>query len=283
MPASNTVPGGFDPNFDDTTWVEGWASIPVALIPPGVHPSGYRVERRILHDAEIFGRPYRLSAPFDCRLLYDPDGRLWMSNTPQEHIMMVNNASQSWGHVLVGGLGLGLYPQYAANEAIGAATHLTVIEASAVVREIVEPTLAAALDIPLEVQTGRVEDFLSSPAAQRYDTIFLDTWDTLDAAYLPAINTLRDRALHCLSPGGRVLLWGYGWMVRLFEDACNQMLAVSPSERRTWLLAQGQRSPQAVGLLLPVIDHFEEHVFITRIELTEALAWCRQHIVHVSE
>ncbi len=282
MPAKYIPPGGFDLDFDDTAWVKGWASVPVALIPPGLHPSGYRVERRILHEAEIFGRPYRLSAPFDCRLLFDPAGRLWMSNTPQEHIMMVNNAMRSWGHVLVGGLGLGLYPQYAAAGGVGGASRLTVIEASAVVRDIVEPTLSAALDIPLDVHTGSVEDTLTGPVTQRYDTIFLDTWDTLDAASLPAINALRDLALRHLSPGGRVLLWGYRWMVRLFEDACRQALAVMPPERRVWLLAQGQPSRQAVDLLLPVIDHFEGQVFTSGADLAGALDWCRQYIVRVT-
>ncbi len=33
--------------------------------------------------------------------------------------MMANNARRSWGRVLVGGLGLGLYPQYAAYGMLG--------------------------------------------------------------------------------------------------------------------------------------------------------------------
>lgn len=276
MPAP---PGGFDPDFDDTTWVEEWASVPVALIPPGLHPSGYRVERQWLHEADVFGRPYRLSTPFDCRLLFDPDGRLWMSNTPQEHIMMINNASRSRGHVLVGGLGLGLYPQYAAAGAVGAATRFTVIEASPVVRAIVEPTLSMALDVPLDVHTGSIEDHLAGPVTTRYDTIFLDTWDTLDAAYLPAINALRDQALHHLSPGGSVLLWGYRWMVRLFEAACRPLLAVAPAQRRAWLVREAQ-SPHAVDLLLPVVDHFEGRRIEQADDLAAALTWCGEYVVH---
>ena len=105
---------GFDPDFDDTAWTDEWAHVPIAEVPPGTYSDGSRVVRRVLHDAEVFGRPYRLAAPLDCRFLYDPRGSLWMSTTPQERIMMYNNGRRSRGHVLVGGLGLGLYPQYAA-------------------------------------------------------------------------------------------------------------------------------------------------------------------------
>jgi hypothetical protein len=269
---------GFDPEFDDTEWTDGWLYVPIASVPPGVHPGGYRVERRALEQVEVFGRPYRLAVPLDCRFLFDPEGKLWMSDTPQERIMMYNNGRRSRGHVLVGGLGLGLYPQYAVAGAVGQATRFAVIERSPVVRDIVEPTLSVALGVPLQVMTGDVEAYLSGPVTTRYDTIFLDTWETLDAAHLPKINRLRDLALHHLTPAGRVLLWGYRWMVRLFEDACRQLLEVAPAERRSWLAAQVEASPQAVALLEPVADHFEGQA----VEGEEsALAWCRHFIVRL--
>ena len=172
------------PILTTTQWTDAWLRIPLALPPVTTHTSGYRIERQLLEQVEIFGRPYRLSAPFDCRLLFDPAGRLWMSNTPQEHIMMYNNAAHSWGHVLVGGLGLGLYPQYALAGVAGQATGFTIIERSPIVRELVEPVLRAALDVPLEVRTAGIEEYLASSTGERFDTIFLDTWDTLDAARL---------------------------------------------------------------------------------------------------
>ncbi len=265
----------FDPAFDDTAWTDAWARIPLALVPVGRHASGYRVERAVLHDAEVFGQRYRLSAPFEARLLFAPDGTLWMSNTPQEHMMMYNNARRTRGHVLVGGLGLGVYPQYAAHGAAGDATRFTIVEQSAAVRAIVAPTLHAALNVPLDVHLGSVEAWLGAPVRRRYDTIFLDTWDTLDAANLPAINRLRDMALEHLAPGGTVLLWGYRWMVRLFEDACRQLLRVPPKERRAWLAAQQETSPRAVPLLAPVVEHFAVR---PPAHLKEALGWCRAYI-----
>jgi hypothetical protein len=190
--------------------------------------------------------------------------------------MMANNGSRSRGHVLVGGLGLGLYPQCAVLGAAGEGTRFTVIEHSSIVRAIVEPTLSVALDVPLEVQTGDVEAYLSSPVAARYDTIFLDTWETISAVHLPRINRLRDLALRHLAPGGRVLLWGYRWMVRLFEDACRQVLAIAPERRSFWLTAQAQASAQAIALVMPIVDHFQGQ---TIDDLDSALAWCRRYIV----
>ena len=265
-------------DFDDTQWTTGWLHVPVAQVPPGVHPGGYRVERRMLHHAEVFGRSYRLAAPLDCRLLFDPEGRLWMSDTPQERIMMYNNARRSRGHALVGGLGLGLYPQYAVTGAAGRVTRFTVIEHSPVVRAIVEPTLSVALPVPLEIVTGDAAELLSGLVTTRYDTIFLDTWDTLDAVHLLTINRLRDLALRHLAPGGQVLLWGYRWMVRLFEAACRQLLEVDPTRRRSWLAVQASASPQAVALLTPVLDHFEGQ---TVRDMASALLWCQRYIVQL--
>lgn len=270
------APAGFDPDFDDSEWNEGWRAVPIAPIPPGAHPSGYRIERRLLREVEIFGRRYRLSEPFDCRLLFDREGRLWMSSTPQEHIMMYNNGRRSCGHVLVGGLGLGLYPQYAVTGAAGEATRFTVVERDPAVRDMVAPTLSAALSAPLDVRVGDIEATLAGPVADRYDTIFLDTWDTLDANHLPYINRLRALALRHLAPGGRVLLWGYQWMVRLFETACRQALQVPPAQRRSWLATSAGAPPQAISLLTPVVDHFEGQVVE---DLDAALAWCRRFIV----
>jgi hypothetical protein len=199
-----------------------------------------------------------------------------MSDTPQERMMMYNNGSQSLGRVLVGGLGLGLYPQFAAVGAAGEAVDFTVIESSQVVRDIVEPTLSAALQAPLEVHIGDIEEFLKGTATTRYDTIFLDTWDTLDAVHLPRINRLRDLAVGHLASKGQVLLWGYRWMVRLFEDACRQLLKIAPDQREEWLTGQAAASQEALNLLMPVVEHFESQPVT---DMNQSMAWCRQHIV----
>ena len=270
---------GFDPDFDDTQWTDDWATIPIAEVPPGTYDDGYRIERRVLEVAEVFGQPFRLAIPLDCRFLYDPEGRMWMSTTPQERIMMYNNGRRSRGHVLVGGLGLGLYPQYAALGAAGDATQFTAIEQSPAVRAMVEPTIRAALSVPLEVRTADVESVLRGPVSERYDTVFLDTWETLDAALLPQVNHFRDQALRHLAPGGEVLLWGYGWMVRLFEDACRLLLAQPPGQRRSWLAQRMGGAAATIALLTPVLARFEGQ-FVD--DFVSALAWCRQYATSLS-
>jgi hypothetical protein len=281
MTDTSPSPAPFDPAFDDTEWTTDWLQTPIALPPPGLHASGYRVVQTTMRQAEVFGRPFRLTTPFDCRALLDPDGRLWMSTTPQEHIMMYNNARRSAGHVLVGGLGLGLYPQYAEAGHVhsgrgGTATRFTIIESSAAVQAIMEPFLAQVLRAPFTVQQGDIAAYLAGPTDALYDTIFLDTWDTLDAAELPGINRLRDLAVRHLAPGGRILLWGYRWMVRLFEEACVQLLSVPPLRRRPWLIAQAEASPRAVELLMPVVTDFRGQVIE---DMETALDWCREYII----
>jgi len=273
MAVAGPIPSGFDPAFDDRAWTDDWLRLPIAPVPPGTHPGGYRVERHLPNTIPIFDRVYRTSAPLDCRLLFDAENRLWMSDTPQERIMMINNGRRSRGHVLIGGLGLGLYPQYAAAGSAGEATRFTVIERSEIVCEIVAPTLGAALNTPMAIDLRDIGEFLSEPAAQQFDTIFLDTWETIDAAHLPEINTLRDQALRHLAPDGRLLLWGYGWMLELFENACRQLLALPPEARHGALHAQAGNSPRAVPLLMPVVEHFARH---PATNLAAALAWCRR-------
>jgi len=270
---------GFDPDFDDTQWTSDWVHIPIAEVPPGIYGDGYRIERRVLEVAEVFGQPFRLAIPLDCRFLYDPKDRMWMSTTPQERIMMYNNGLRSRGHVLVGGLGLGLYPQYAALGAAGEATRFTAIEQSSAIRAMVEPTLRTALSVPLEVRTGNVEATLCGSVSERYDTVFLDTWEALDAALLPQINYLRNQALRHLAPGGEVLLWGYGWMVRLFEDACKLLLAQPLEFRPEWLAERSGGAAKTVALLTPVLEHFE-HRSVENLD--RALVWCRQYVTTLS-
>ncbi|MCW5854126.1 MAG: hypothetical protein KIT87_28925, partial [Anaerolineae bacterium] len=100
--------------------------------------------------------------------------------------------------------------------------------------------------------------------------------DTLDAAHLPWINQLRDLALRHLAPEGRLLLWGYRWMTRLFEAACLALLRVPTDQRAAWLAGQ---PPAAQTLLQPVAAHFP-----TLTEPTaEALAWCQEYIVQQTD
>ncbi len=69
-------------------------------------------------------------------------------------------------------------------------------------------------------------------------------------------------------------------MVRLFEDACRQLLAVAPDDRPAWLAAWTSTCPQA-ELLAPVAAHFAGQE-MDAAAIDDALAWCRTHIMHLS-
>lgn len=268
----------FDPTFDDCDWTDAWTRAPVIQLVPGRY-DGFTVETWRIDEADVCGQRVHLSHPLDVRGLILPDGQLWMSDVPQERLMMFNNAQASWGRVLVGGLGIGLYPQYAAPRV----RELVIVERSEPLAEVVGPVVQAAADannVPLTIHTADVEDLLRAEPADLYDTIFLDTWATLDAAYLPHVNTLRDLALNHLAPGGHVLLWGYRWMLRLFEAACERVLAVEPAERSNWLHTMTRQRPAVWHLLLPVLRHFEGQPVE---DMDAALDWCRDYAAHVTE
>jgi hypothetical protein len=267
---------GFDPDFDDAIWTLDWLTVPVVQVPVGDYDGGYRVTREYVADVTVFGRPYHLDPPLDVRGLFDPNGTLWMSDTPQERMMMYNNAHRSGGRVLVGGAGLGLYPQY-----VRGATAITIVERSPIVTRLVAPMLKEALEprgVDLRFVLGDVETYLQQSEPGGYDTIFLDTWERLDAALLPRINRFRDGAMRHLAPGGRVLLWGYRWMVRLFEEASATLLMMPPGERESYLAAQVGTAPLAAAVLQPVAQAFRGQV-VQRWELDAAVAECREWIL----
>ncbi|HEC23832.1 MAG TPA: class I SAM-dependent methyltransferase [Chloroflexi bacterium] len=269
---------GFDPDFDDCRWTDAWTRVPIIQVLPGVYET-FSVKSWRMTEADVCGRRITLSPPLEVRGLVTRDGTLWMSDVPQERLMMYNNAQASDGRVLVGGLGLGLYPQYA----LPRVESLLIIERDDAIRRLVEPIVqvaAGAHRASLDVRVGDVEEFLSGEGGPRYDTIFLDIWHTLDAASLPALNRLRDLAIRHLAPGGRVLLWGYRWMVRLFEQACEQLLSMPPAEREDWLEAATEGRPMARRLMRPVLARFSD---LPGPEWESALRWCREYVVTIRD
>ena len=270
---------GFDPHFDDLEWTLDWASIPVIQPVPGDYGS-FNITAWGMDQAQIGNREFRLDTTLAVRGLVTDDGTLWMSDVPQERLMMYNNARQSRGRVLVGGLGLGLYAQYA----LPYVDSLTIVEADSVILNVISPLVriaAQAANVPVSTRRGDIADFLSAPPPEdRYDTIFLDTWDTIDAAILPQVNALRDMAIKHLAPGGQVLLWGYGWMLTLFEVACRALLIPKPEVRLEWLVNTTASRPDVRKLLTPVLDHFAGQVIE---DMDAALDWCRAYAIRVVE
>ena len=90
----------------------------------------------------------------------------------------------------------------------------------------------------------------------------------------------RNLALKLLAPDGRILLWGYKWMLRLFEDGCKELLAVNNTDRKNWLAMQRKQSPKAVQLLEPIEKHFRDKEIR---DIDGALQWCRNFIVEYTD
>lgn len=268
----------FDPTFDDCTWTEGWARVPIIQPIPGEYDQ-FSVRSWRIDSADVCGRRIALNQELEVRGLILGDGRLWMSDVPQERLMMFNNAQASRGRVLVGGLGLGLYAQCA----LSTVDALWIVERNAPLIALVEPLVRIAADshdVPFEVLYADVVEMLRGEPATLYDTIFLDTWDTLDAALLPRVNALRNLAVRHLAPGGRILLWGYAWMLRLFQQACERLLRIDPEERTAWLRVMTRQRPAVWRMLLPVAEHFAGQPADT---LAGALRWCRSYALDVAE
>lgn len=265
----------FDPDFDDCTWTDAWTHIPIIQVNPGVYDS-FVVKSWQMSEADICDRRVALSPPLEVRGLITSDGTLWMSDVPQERLMMFNNAQASSGRVLVGGLGLGLYPQYVMPHAHS----ITIIEENPAICRVVEPVVRIAADshnVPFQIEIVGIYQKLSTPPAMLYDTIFLDTWNTLDAAHLPFINRLRHLAALHLASNGRIFLWGYGWMLHLFQDACRRLLEVPPADRIRWLEILTRQRGNVQRMLLPIVERFDGQEIE---DFDEALGWCREFAIN---
>lgn len=268
----------FDPTFNDCGWTDGWLNVPIVQVVPGNYPS-FTIGQERITEAEVCGQQVVLNRPLDVRILTTNDGTLWMSDVPQERVMMYNNAQESSGRTLVGGLGLGLYPQYA----LPHVDSLTIIEQNTDIIDVVGSVVQIAADAhakPVEIKQASIEEFLSQASDEPYDTIFLDTWDVLDAAHLPRINHLRDLALKHVKPEGKLLLWGYVWMLKLFSTAVELMYQQPIHERRDWLTQATADRPDVHALLLPVLEYGSGHLDASQ---TDIRLWSLNYIINRTE
>jgi hypothetical protein len=144
--------------------------------------------------------------------------KAWMSDTLQERCMMFAAAKQASGNVLVGGLGLAVYPQliFQLKRPVNS---ITIIESSAEVIELLQKgwidKLDAATKDRIRIIQTTIESYLQTTTEQ-FDTIYLDTWEDADSRYLPFINYLVQLALPKCSLTGKIQCWGYALMVDTF-------------------------------------------------------------------
>lgn len=237
----------FDAEFDDRQYDQSVLTIPIQL-PVQTAGSKFRIEKKRGTTFEIFNMRYVTPDDVEVSLLYDLDDCLWMSDTPQERMMMYANAKQAKGKTLIGGLGLGIYPQYAQFGAAGNASSFVIVERDQDVIQLIKPILERTLKVPFVIVNETIEGFLDS-TKEKFDEIFIDTWETLEPKTLPLVNHVKEKALLRLSWGGMIHLWGYKWISEMYNDACMRYLHVQKDERVKVLNTLGNIDERSARLL----------------------------------
>ena len=155
--------------------------------------------------------------------------------------MMWEAAKRCSGDVLCGGLGMGIFPQFALSLPQVRSVHI--VEMDAAVISLIESTwenLPWLRRADCRVSCSSIEDFLQT-TGETFDTIYIDTWDALTYNYLPHVNFLKELAGKKLRPGGEILLWGYDLMVRLALEQARHVL-----QRRAYFL---DADPEQLAIL----------------------------------
>ncbi len=140
--------------------------------------------------------------------------RAWMSDSAMERSMMYHPALLARGDVLIGGLGLAIYPQFVLHLA-RPVTSLTIVDNSPEILQYVGEPWVKSLGRdapPVVLVEDTIESYLSS-SQRTFDTIYLDTWGDLHWRLLAAINHLIWLSRARLREGGQIQAWGF-WHLR---------------------------------------------------------------------
>jgi hypothetical protein len=199
----------FDPAFrddvlDDDVWRR--AMIHIALPAPGRY-GALRVQQEVTLSVPLYRQHLTFPDPVPWTRLYEGN-TLWMSDTPQERLMMAAGTAGMYGHVLVAGGGLGLYPQYLRR--YRPVERITIVERHADVVALLRATLPP--DETVEVIHASFEHFIFEPHIHAFDSCYIDIQPSLDPRWMPEINWLRDQCAAIVA--GPLRIWGYQWMAR---------------------------------------------------------------------
>ncbi len=153
-------------------------------------------------------------------LIFPP--KAWMTDSAQERCMTFAAAALARGKLLIGGLGLAIYPQFALLLK-RPLTSITIVENNRDVIDLVGNDWFTWLkrdgDIPLNIVEDSIEHYLQQ-STDSFDTIYLDTWEDGDPRFLPHINYLCQLALPRCAPDGQIQCWAYAMQVdTLVRDA----------------------------------------------------------------
>ena len=125
---------------------------------------------------------------------------VWMSASPMECLSMKSHAKAASGHVLIGGLGLGILAWLCASKPL--VKSVTVVELRQEVIDLVLPVIAHP---KIAVVNGDIWGYVDT-TKERYDFISLDIWQNLGNAILDAFPA-KERAARALKRGGSARTW----------------------------------------------------------------------------
>lgn len=147
----------------------------------------------------------------------------WMSDGVQERLMMWEAAKRSYGRVLCGGLGLGVYPQLALSLPRVDSVH--VVEMDHDVIEMIQNNWRIhpwSRMGKCHISQSPIEEYLMC-TNEKYDVVYIDTWDAIYHEYLPHLNELTALAKRVLNPNGEILLWAFDLKVRSFLETAKDL------------------------------------------------------------
>jgi len=173
---------------------------------------------------EILGRIETYKKPITFPVLWI-DGKLAMSASPQEVLMMKDAAKGARGDALVGGLGLGLVLEHLKPRC----KSVTVVEKLPEVTELYKAYRKPKKPFYDKVIHATIEEILETTLAPKYDFVFVDTWFEGDYEFLPHLNWIEREAKRILRPRGIVRLWHRDDMVEGFVRECRRLFCVKRS------------------------------------------------------
>jgi hypothetical protein len=136
------------------------------------HPPGSELTVVSMRNAIMMGwKPTRMTFPDGVtirELKYE--GGTWMSDSPQEVWQMNEPLQAMKGHVLVGGLGLGVFPSLAYLEP--GVSQVTVVEKDPRVIQLIHQWI----NIKIEVVLDDIYNYVEKADLSQFDTVFMDTW-----------------------------------------------------------------------------------------------------------
>ena len=248
----------FDPNWRDDVFDPQALEIQLCLPEKSLKKGKIWIDTKFASRGYIFGKPHEYASerkitavlkPSDMGRFYqvaNQDGEIlendeaamsfmfppksWMTDSGEERCTMFAAAKLARGRVLVGGLGLAIYPQFihALNRPVDS---ITIIEHDSEVIRLVSPVWPPDNLLQtkrVSIIEGDIEKYLLE-TNENFDTIFMDTWDDADPRFLAHINYLIELASRRCSPRAQIQCWGYARMIQTFvEDMKNLTKANFP-------------------------------------------------------